>query len=158
MIQALKLMMIIKWAHLSHNDKTGQTALDIAAHYGYAGMVQLLLDRGALMEHTDMNGVRPLDKAVRCANRETVNCFLKKGASSDLHNFTNLQGIGSVIDCLFAKWVIISIISSVVTSVNSFSCSAISMLLVGFSIIVEFRLALIILILCMRGCWHHIYK
>lgn len=63
-----------------HTDKTGRTPLDLAAFQGNPATVQMLLDKGALIEHVDINGMRPLDRAIGCKNIQVVQCFLKKGA------------------------------------------------------------------------------
>lgn len=42
--------------------------------------LQLLLERGAMIEHVDINGMRPLDRAIGCRNTQVVHCFLRKGA------------------------------------------------------------------------------
>ena len=65
---------------INHADKRGRTPLDWAAYHGDPDVVQLLLDRGAIMEHVDLHGMRPLDRAIGCGNGLAVGCFLKKGA------------------------------------------------------------------------------
>ncbi len=42
--------------------------------------IQLLMDRGAIIEHADLEGIRPLDRAIGCRNLSVVQCFLRKGA------------------------------------------------------------------------------
>lgn len=58
----------------------GRTPLDLAAYQGNSATVQLLLDKGAVIEHVDINGMRPLDRAIGCRNIQVIHCFLKKGA------------------------------------------------------------------------------
>ena len=67
-------------ADLNHADKSGRTALDLAAYKGDPETVQLLLDRGAVMEHVDATGMRPLDRAISAGHVAVIQCFLKKGA------------------------------------------------------------------------------
>ena len=43
-------------------------------------VVQILLEKGAVLEHVDLHGMRPLDRAISCRNTAVVQAFLRRGA------------------------------------------------------------------------------
>ena len=88
---------------INHADKTGRTPLDLAAYKGDPEIVQLLLDRGALMEHVDINGMRPLDRAIGHRHTQVVNCFLKKGAKLGPATWNMAQGKPEIMLILLNK-------------------------------------------------------
>lgn len=42
--------------------------------------MQILLEKGAILEHVDLHGMRPLDRAISCRNTPAVQAFLRRGA------------------------------------------------------------------------------
>ena len=61
----------------------GDYPLNIAATYGPAGMVTVLLDAGADIERPGRDGLRPLHNAMALGHRDIVELLIQKGAMVD---------------------------------------------------------------------------
>lgn len=81
------------------NEKVrGEYPLNIAAVFGPAELVTVLLDAGADIERPDRNGLRPLHNAVLSGHKDIVALLLKRGAavnSRDNQGRTPLLGFAA---------------------------------------------------------------
>ena len=84
-------------------DRNGRTPLDLAATSCDAKIVQILLDRGAVLEHVDLHGMRPLDRAISCRNTPVVQAFLRRGAKLGPATWALAAGKNDVVLVLLGK-------------------------------------------------------
>ncbi len=61
-------------------NKAGGTALSVASEEGHAGVVKVLIDRGADLEAGERNGYTPLTRALWRGHKEVVALLQKSGA------------------------------------------------------------------------------
>ena len=64
-------------------EKSGDTALHIAARCGHVCLLEYLLSSGADKEISNLDGKRPLHEAAQTGQLECVQCLLKSGAQVD---------------------------------------------------------------------------
>lgn len=64
-------------------EKSGDTALHIAARCGHAALVEHLLVSGADVEISNLDGKRPLHEAAQASRLECIQILLKFGAQVD---------------------------------------------------------------------------
>ncbi len=67
-------------------DRDGKTPLHVASSKGKQEIVQLLIDKEALIEATDNSGSTPLHLAVKNGEVSTVKCLLENGANVNAQN------------------------------------------------------------------------
>ena len=68
---------------LDARENDGGTALHIAAEYGHAECVTLLLDRGARVDARNSNDATPLHLAAEYGHLEIARALVARGASKD---------------------------------------------------------------------------
>ena len=60
--------------------RAGWTALHYCAGYGFAELVEPLIDRGAAINAPDDEGKTPLEVAIESAQQEVADLLLNRGA------------------------------------------------------------------------------
>jgi ankyrin repeat protein len=76
-------------------DRFANTALHHAAQGGHAGMIALLLDRGAKIDQPNLAGSTPLLQAVTANKRKAVQALLAGGASIDIVGANGVTPLGA---------------------------------------------------------------
>ena len=64
-------------------EKSGDTALHIAARCGHVCLLEYLLSSGVDKDISNLDGKRPLHEAAQTGQLECVQCLLKSGAQVD---------------------------------------------------------------------------
>ncbi len=70
----------------TYRDPVGMTALHYAAWSGHAGIAELLIARGAVVDDKDGGGVTPLGLAVRWGNADVMRVLMAHGGRTDMRD------------------------------------------------------------------------
>ncbi|XP_076818833.1 protein TANC2-like isoform X2 [Clavelina lepadiformis] len=94
---------LIGRSKINHCDMSGRTALHLAAFFGDAQVLDLLLDQGADITHMDASGMCALDRAIGCQNIAVVARLLQRGVPIQATSWAMAIGKPNVTIALLTK-------------------------------------------------------